>query len=93
MAEEYTAWLWRARAIYGARRWYTTRHHMDDKTAKEYFAGEGITEYSKVETSAVARQRLNDEERADYHSRNIRPGDPDYPDSSPSLTTPRKTKV
>ena len=54
---------------------------MDEATARDYFAKEGITEFSKVETSAKLMERLTPEEAAKLHFRNIRPGDPDYPSS------------
>ncbi|NQD37488.1 hypothetical protein HPT27_10655 [Permianibacter sp. IMCC34836] len=77
MAEKYTAWFWRARCQYGKRQMYTTRHRMDEQNAIEYFAREGITEYSKVETSARVMTRLSSGDAAE-HFRNIRPGDADY---------------
>ena len=87
MAEKYTAWLWRARSVIGKRRMYTTRHHMDEETAAGFFAKEGVTEYFKLEDSAVIRERnLTADELMANCLRVLRPGDPGYiadPDQRP----------
>lgn len=79
MAEEYTAWLWRARSVIGKKGLYTTRHRMDEEGAAAFFAKEGITEYFKLENSGVQRFRnLTQEEIQANSLRVTRQIDPDY---------------
>lgn len=76
MAEHYTAWRWRFRTTFGKRRMHTSSWTMDEQEAEEYFAKEGVTEYAKVENSAVARVRYSPEEAGELQRRNPLPGNP-----------------